>query len=92
MTNIYRAKDLAELFDKITTNSIGLDRTIQNFWGGDVALFDQGPCLFSVQGHSTRMAIAADKRRRVPVICPPADRPTCRYPRREGYSGFDADH
>ena len=32
MTNIYRAKDLAELFDKITTNSIGLDRTIQNFW------------------------------------------------------------
>ena len=32
MTNIYRSKDLAELFDKITTNSIGLDRTIQNFW------------------------------------------------------------
>ena len=32
MTNIYRAKDLAELFDKITTNSIGLDTTIQNFW------------------------------------------------------------
>ena len=32
MTNIYRAKDLAELFDKITTNSIGLDRTIQDFW------------------------------------------------------------
>ena len=32
MTNIYSAKDLAELFDKITTNSIGLDRTIQNFW------------------------------------------------------------
>ena len=32
MTNIYRAKDLAELFDRITTNSIGLDRTIQNFW------------------------------------------------------------
>ena len=32
MTNSYRAKDLAELFDKITTNSIGLDRTIQNFW------------------------------------------------------------
>ena len=35
MTNIYRAKDLAELFDKITTNSIGLDRTIQNFWDED---------------------------------------------------------
>ena len=32
MTNIYRAKDLAELSDKITTNSIGLDKTIQNFW------------------------------------------------------------
>ena len=35
MTNIqrYRANDLAELFDKITKNSIGLDQYIDQFWG-----------------------------------------------------------
>ena len=35
MTNIqrYRANDLAELFDKITKNSIGLDSYIDQFWG-----------------------------------------------------------
>ena len=34
MTNIqrYRANDLAELFDKITKNSIGLDSYIDQFW------------------------------------------------------------
>ena len=29
----YRANDLAELFDKITKNSIGLDQYIDQFWG-----------------------------------------------------------
>ena len=28
----YRANDLAELFDKITKNSIGLDQYIDQFW------------------------------------------------------------
>ena len=28
----YRADDLAELFDKITKNSIGLDQYIDQFW------------------------------------------------------------
>ena len=29
----YRANDLAELFDKFTKNSIGLDQYIDQFWG-----------------------------------------------------------
>ena len=32
MTNIYRAKDLGELFEKITANSIGIDKAIESFW------------------------------------------------------------
>ena len=57
MTNIYRAKDLAELFDKITTNSIGLDRTIQNFWESTNASYPPFN-IIQEKNHETTLEIA----------------------------------
>ena len=57
MTNIYRAKDLAELFDKITTNSIGLDRTIQNFWESTNATYPPFN-IIQENNHETTLEIA----------------------------------
>ena len=68
MTNIYRAKDLAELFDKITTNSIGLDRTIQNFWESTNATYPPFNIIQQNNHESTlEIALAGFKKKEVKV-------------------------
>ena len=68
MTNIYRAKDLAELFDKITTNSIGLDRTIQNFWESTNATYPPFNIIQENNHESTlEIAFAGFKKKEVKV-------------------------
>ena len=68
MTNIYRAKDLAELFDKITTNSIGLDRTIQNFWESTNATYPPFNIVQENNHESTlEIALAGFKKKEVKV-------------------------
>ena len=68
MTNIYRAKDLAELFDKITTNSIGLDRTIQNFWESTNATYSPFNIIQQNNHESTlEIALAGFKKKEVKV-------------------------
>ena len=68
MTNIYRAKDLAELFDKITTNSIGLDRTIQNFWESTNANYPPFNIIQQNNHESTlEIALAGFKKKEVKV-------------------------
>ena len=68
MTNIYRAKDLAELFDKITTNSIGLDRTIQNFWESTNASYPPFNIIQENNHESTlEIALAGFKKKEVTV-------------------------
>ena len=68
MTNIYRAKDLAELFDKITTNSIGLDRTIQNFWESTNASYPTFNIIQENNHESTlEIALAGFKKKEVKV-------------------------
>ena len=68
MTNIYRAKDLAELFDKITTNSIGLDRTIQNFWESTNANYPPFNIIQQNNHESTlELALAGFKKKEVKV-------------------------
>ena len=68
MTNIYRAKDLAELFDKITTNSIGLDRTIQNLWESTNASYPPFNIIQENNHESTlEIALAGFKKKEVKV-------------------------
>ena len=68
MTNIYRAMDLAELFDKITTNSIGLDRTIQNFWESTNASYPPFNIIQENNHESTlEIALAGFKKKEVKV-------------------------
>ena len=68
MTNNYRAKDLAELFDKITTNSIGLDRTIQNFWESTNATYPPFNIIQQNNHESTlEIALAGFKKKEVKV-------------------------
>ena len=68
MTDIYRAKDLAELFDKITTNSIGLDRTIQNFWESTNASYPPFNIIQENNHESTlEIALAGFKKKEVKV-------------------------
>ena len=68
MTNIYRAKDLAELFDKITTNSIGLDRTIQDFWESTNATYPPFNIIQENNHESTlEIALAGFKKKEVKV-------------------------
>ena len=68
MTNIYRAKDLAELFDKITTNSIGLDRTIQNFWENSNSSWSPFNIIQENNHESTlEIALAGFKKKEVKV-------------------------
>ena len=68
MTNIYRAKDLAELFDKITTNSIGLDKTIQNFWESTNVTYPQFNIIQENNHESTlEIALAGFKKKEVKV-------------------------
>ena len=68
MTNIYRAKDLAELFDKITTNSIGLDRTIQNFWESTNVTYPPFNIIQENNHESTlEIALAGFKKKEVKV-------------------------
>ena len=68
MTNIYRAKDLAQLFDKITTNSIGLDRTIQNFWESTNASYPPFNIIQENNHESTlEIALAGFKKKEVKV-------------------------
>ena len=68
MTNIYRAQDLAELFDKITTNSIGLDRTIQNFWESTNATYPPFNIIQENNHESTlEIALAGFKKKEVKV-------------------------
>ena len=68
MANIYRAKDLAELFDKITTNSIGLDRTIQNFWESTNATYPPFNIIQQNNHESTlEIALAGFKKKEVKV-------------------------
>ena len=68
MTNIYRAKDLAELFDKITTDSIGLDRTIQNFWESTNANYPPFNIIQENNHESTlEIALAGFKKKEVKV-------------------------
>ena len=68
MTNIYRAKDLAELFDKITTNSIGLDITIQNFWESTNATYPPFNIIQENNHESTlEIALAGFKKKEVKV-------------------------
>ena len=68
MTNIYRAKDLAELFDKITTNSIGLDRTIQNFCESSNANYPHFNIIQENNHESTlEIALAGFKKKEVKV-------------------------
>ena len=68
MTNIYRAKDLAELFDRITTNSIGLDRTIQNFWESTNSSYPPFNIIQENNHESTlEIALAGFKKKEVKV-------------------------
>ena len=68
MTNIYRAKDLAELFDKITTNSIGLDKTIQNFWESTNVTYPPFNIIQENNHESTlEIALAGFKKKEVKV-------------------------
>ena len=68
MTNIYRAKDLAELFDRITTNSIGLDRTIQNFWESTNSSYPPFNIIQQNNHESTlEIALAGFKKKEVKV-------------------------
>ena len=68
MANIYRAKDLAELFDKITSNSIGLDRTIQNFWESTNATYPPFNIIQQNNHESTlEIALAGFKKKEVKV-------------------------
>ena len=68
MTNIYRAKDLAEQFDKITTNSIGLYRTIQNFWESTNANYPPFNIIQENNHESTlEIALAGFKKKEVKV-------------------------
>ena len=68
MTNIYRAKDLAELFDKITSNSICLDRTIQNFWVSTNATYPAFNIIQENNHESTlEIALAGFKKKEVKV-------------------------
>ena len=68
MTNIYRAKDLAELFDKITSNSIGLDRTIQDFWESTNATYPPFNIIQQNNHESTlEIALAGFKKKEVKV-------------------------
>ena len=68
MTNIYRAKDLAELFGRITTNSIGLDRTIQNFWESTNASYPPFNIIQENNHESTlEIALAGFKKKEVKV-------------------------
>ena len=68
MANIYRAKDLAELFDKITTNSIGLDRTIQDFWESTNATYPPFNIIQQNNHESTlEIALAGFKKKEVKV-------------------------
>ena len=68
MTNIYRAKDLAELFDRITTNSIGLDRTIQNFWESTNARYPPFNIIQENNHEATlEIALAGFKKKEVKV-------------------------
>ena len=68
MTNIYRAKDLAELIDKITTNSIGLDRTIQNFWESTSVTYPPFNIIQENNHESTlEIALAGFKKKEVKV-------------------------
>jgi len=68
MTNIYRAKDLAELFDKITSNSIGLDRTIQNFWESTNVTYPPFNIIQENNHESTlEIALAGFKKKEVKV-------------------------
>ena len=68
MTNIYRAKDLAELFDRITTNSIGLDRTIQNFWESTNVTYPPFNIIQENNHESTlEIALAGFKKKEVKV-------------------------
>jgi len=63
-----RAKDLAELFDKITTNSIGLDRTIQNFWESTNATYPPFNIIQENNHESTlEIALAGFKKKEVKV-------------------------
>ena len=68
MTNIYRAKDLAEMFDRITTNSIGLDRTIQNFWESTNSSYPPFNIIQENNHESTlEIALAGFKKKEVKV-------------------------
>ena len=68
MTNIYRAKDLAELFDRITTNSIGLDSTIQNFLESTNASYPPFNIIQENNHESTlEIALAGFKKKEVKV-------------------------
>ena len=68
MTNIYRAKDLAELFDRITTNSIGLDGTIQNFWESTNSSYPPFNIIQENNHESTlEIALAGFKKKEVKV-------------------------
>ena len=68
MTNIYRAKDLAELFDRITANSIGLDRTIQNFWESTNVTYPPFNIIQENNHESTlEIALAGFKKKEVKV-------------------------
>ena len=68
MTNIYRAKDLAELIDRITTNSIGLDRTIQNFWESTNSSYPPFNIIQENNHESTlEIALAGFKKKEVKV-------------------------
>ena len=68
MTSIYRAKDLAELFDRITTNSIGLDRTIQNFWESTNSSYPPFNIIQENNHESTlEIALAGFKKKEVKV-------------------------
>ena len=70
MTNIqrYRANDLAELFDKITKNSIGLDSYIDQFWQTTAQTYPP----YSIVQHnnhesSLEIALAGFKKKEVKV-------------------------
>ena len=66
--SIYRAKDLAELFDRITTNSIGLDRTIQNFWESTNSSYPPFNIIQENNHESTlEIALAGFKKKEVKV-------------------------
>ena len=68
MTNSYRAKDLADLFDKITTNSIGLDSTIQNFWESTNVTYPPFNIIQENNHESTlEIALAGFKKKEVKV-------------------------